>query len=173
MSDREAQIIGLIDNFRTIYRAMAKIMPSFLSELNVTYTQMLILGCVKENKGINLRELSAAMGITSSAAAQQVNNLVKRGFLVREENTPDRRFIKIRLSREMQKQFGVLRARFYEQSATLFDGISDDELARYCELHGMMVDQITEGCAVLRRQADQSPASGRKVPPAARRRAGK
>ena len=144
MLDRKEQIAGLIDNFRAVYKAMVKVAPSFLKELNITYSQMIILGFVKENEGISLKELAGTMGITSSAATQQVNNLVKRGYLVREESKTDRRFVKIRLSGEMDKQVGVFEAGFLEQFFTYFNGITDEELILYCELNSRIANQILQ-----------------------------
>ena len=100
MLDRKEQIAGFIENFHAVYQAMFKVVPFFLNELNITYTQMIILDFVRENEGISLKKLADTMGITSSAATQQVNNLVKKGYLVREENSVDRRLLKIRLSGE-------------------------------------------------------------------------
>jgi len=144
MLDRKDQIAGFIENFHAIYQAMVKGVPSILNELNITYTQMLILSFVKENEGISLKKLAGTMGITSSAATQQVNNLVKRSYLVREECNIDRRLVKIRLSGEMEKQIEVIKARFIEQLFTFFTGITDEELALCCKLHGRIADKILQ-----------------------------
>jgi DNA-binding MarR family transcriptional regulator len=142
--DREKQITDLIDNFRAVYKAMFKVAPSFLSELNITYTQMIILSLVKENEGLSLKELAGTLGITSSAATQQVNNLVKRGYLVREESGADRRFVKIHISREMDKQVGVFEARIMEQIFRFFDELTDEELALYCKLNSKIAKKIQQ-----------------------------
>ncbi len=144
MLDRKEQITGLIDNFRAVYKAMAKVAPSFLNELNITYAQMIILSLVKEHEGLSLKELAGILGITSSAATQQVNNLVKRGALVREESNADRRFIKIRLSGEMDKQVEVFEAKFMDQFPQFFTELNDEELALYCKLNGRIVKQILQ-----------------------------
>ncbi len=123
---------------------MIKVAPSFLNELNITYTQMIILSFVKENEGLSLKELAGTMGITSSAATQQVNNLVKKGYLVREESNADRRFVKIRLSGEMDKQVEVFEARFLEQFFKFFSELTDEELALYCKLNSKIANQILQ-----------------------------
>jgi DNA-binding MarR family transcriptional regulator len=144
MLNRQAQIESFIGNFHAIYQAMVKGVPSILNELNITYTQMLILGFVKENEGISLKKLAATMGITSSAATQQVNNLVKRGCLVREESNVDRRLVNIRLSGQMDKQIEVIKARFLGQLFTFFTGITDEELALCCKLHSRIANKILQ-----------------------------
>jgi DNA-binding MarR family transcriptional regulator len=142
MLDRKKQIAGIIENFNTIFHALFKVAPSLITELKITHTQIIILSFVKENEGISLKKLASAMGITSSAATQQVNSLVKKGYLIREESNVDRRLVKIRLSGEMDKQIEVCEAMFIEQLFTFFTGITDEELAVYGELNGKIAKQI-------------------------------
>jgi len=144
MLNRKEQIAGFIENFHAIYQAMVKGVPSILNELNITYTQMLILSFVKENEGISLKKLAATMGISSSAATQQVNILVKRGCLVREESNIDRRLVNIHLSGETEQQIEVIKARFLEQLYTFFTGITDEELALCSKLHSRIADKILQ-----------------------------
>jgi DNA-binding MarR family transcriptional regulator len=144
MIDRKEQIAGLIDNLRAVYKGMVKFGPSFLNELNITYAQMIILGLVRENEGISVKNLAATLGITSSAATQQVNNLVKRGYLVREESDIDRRLVRIRLTGAMDKQVEILEARLVEQFAPLLDTMTGEELSQYCLLTGKIASHILQ-----------------------------
>lgn len=142
MLDRRKQIADLIDSFRAVHKALFKIAPSFLSEHSMTYTQMVILSLVKGNEGLSVKELAGTLGITSSAATQQVDTLVKRGYLIREQSDADRRFVKIRLSGEMDKQVDIFQARFVQQFISFFNELSDEELALYCELNGRIANQM-------------------------------
>jgi DNA-binding MarR family transcriptional regulator len=144
MLDRKKQIAGIIENFNTIFHALIKVAPSLINELKITHTQMIILSIVKENEGISLKTLAGTLGITSSATTQQVNNMVKKGYLVREESNVDRRLVKIRLSGEMGKQIDICETLFLEQLFTFFTGITDEELASYCELNSKIVKQIQQ-----------------------------
>jgi DNA-binding MarR family transcriptional regulator len=144
MLNRKQQISSIIKNFHTIFQALFKVAPSFLSELKVTHTQMLILSFVKENEGISVKKLAGTMGISSSAATQQVNTLVKKEYLVREESNVDRRLVKIRLSGKMEKQIEKIEAMFLEQLFTVYSGISDEELALYSELNSKIANQIQQ-----------------------------
>jgi DNA-binding MarR family transcriptional regulator len=144
MPDRKVQIAGFIENSHAIYQAMVKVVHSILNELNITYTQIIILSIVKENEGISLKELAGTMRITSSAATQQVNNLVKKGYLTREESNIDRRVVKIRLSGEMDNRLEAIKTRFLEQLFAFFIGITDEELAQYCLLHNRIANQILQ-----------------------------
>jgi DNA-binding MarR family transcriptional regulator len=142
MIDRETKIENLLESFRTVHRKMAKVIQSMTSDLNITYTQLIILGMVKEHEGFSIKELSGLMGMSSSAATQQVDSLVKKGYLVREGNLTDRRAIKIRLSNEMLARFGEIKKHQMERLITLFETLSDQEIQTYCRLSQKITDGI-------------------------------
>ena len=142
--DRKVQIAGLVENFRALSKAMVKFGPSFLNELNITYTQMLILGLVKENEGISLKRLAGMMGTTSSAATQQVDNLVRRGYLLRQESDTDRRLVRVRLTGAMDRQVETMKTKFLEQLSPLFDRLTDRELAQYSALTSKIARQVLQ-----------------------------
>jgi DNA-binding MarR family transcriptional regulator len=144
MLNRKEQIAGFIENFHAVYQAMFKVVPFFFNELKITYTQVIILDFVRENEGISLKKLAGTMGISNSAATQQVNNLVKRGYLTREESKVDRRAVKIRLSGDMDKQLKKIKNRFLEQVLPFFTGITDEELALFCELSSRIANRIQQ-----------------------------
>jgi DNA-binding MarR family transcriptional regulator len=144
MMDRKKQIAILIENFHTIFQTLFKVAPSFINELKITPNQMIILSFVKQNEGISVKKLAGTMGITSSAATQQLNNLVKKGCLVREESNLDRRVIKIHLSGKISRKIEKIEATFLEQLFTVYSGITDEELALYCELNSKIADQIRQ-----------------------------
>jgi DNA-binding MarR family transcriptional regulator len=144
MINRKKQISDIIENFRTVYKAMARIAPSFFRNLDITPTQMFILSLVKENRGINLKELAAMLCISSSAATQQVNDLVKRGYLNREVNDTDRRYIKIKLCEEKCDQIRMFEDRMIEEFTVFFDDLTDEELALYRKLNNKITNYISQ-----------------------------
>ncbi len=123
---------------------MARIAPSFFRNLDITPTQMFILSLVKENRGINLKELAAMLCISSSAATQQVNDLVKRGYLNREVNDADRRYIKIKLCEEKSDQIRMFEDRMIEEFTVFFDDLTDEELALYRKLNNKITNYILQ-----------------------------
>jgi MarR family transcriptional regulator, organic hydroperoxide resistance regulator len=142
MLDRKKQITEIIEHFRAVYKALTRITPSLLIDLNITQTQMFILSLVKENEGLSLKELAGMLGISSSATTQQVNDLVQRGYLIRESNDADRRYIKIRLSEEMSNPIGVLEDRLIERFAECFSELTDEELVFYGKMNRKIANQI-------------------------------
>ncbi len=144
MINRKKQISDIIENFRTVYKAMARIAPSFFRNLDISPTQMFILSLLKENQGISLKELADMLYISSSAATQQVNDLVKRGYLNRETNDADRRYIKIKLCEERSDQIRLFEDRMIEEFTGLFDELTDDELSLYRKLNNKITHQILQ-----------------------------
>jgi MarR family transcriptional regulator, organic hydroperoxide resistance regulator len=144
MPDRKKQITGIIENFRAVFKAMTRITPPLLSKLDITQTQMFILSLVKENEGLSLKELAAMLGISSSAATQQVNDLVERGYLNREINDADRRFVKISLSETMSNPIGVFEDSLIERFSDIFNEFSDEELEIYSNLNRKIASQIQQ-----------------------------
>ena len=121
---------------------MARIAPSFFRNLDITPTQMFILSLVKENRGISLKELADMLCISSSAATQQVNDLVKRGYLNREINDADRRYIKIKLCEEKSDQIRMFEDKMIEEFTVFFDELTDEELALYRKLNNKITSYI-------------------------------
>ncbi len=144
MPDRKQQISGILENIYAVYQAMVKIAPAILNELGITHTQMFILRFIKENEDVSLKKLAGTMGITSSAATQQVNNLVKRGYVVREESNIDRRLVKISLSEKMDKRIEKIEAMFLDQLYVFFNVLNDEELALYYRLQSRIAGQIIQ-----------------------------
>jgi len=61
--------------------------------------------------------------------------LVKNGYLVRENNPKDHRFVQIAPSEKTITQIKKFKARFLKKVATLFDNLSDNELIQYNKLN--------------------------------------
>ena len=142
--DRKKQIEGIVESIYAVSQAMVKIAPAIFRELNITHTQMFILNYIKGNEDINIKKLASTMGITSSAATQQVNNLVRKGYLFREEDNSDRRLVKIRLSEKMERKIEKVQSMFLEQIYTFFDKITDDELEFYYRLQSKIAEQALQ-----------------------------
>jgi DNA-binding MarR family transcriptional regulator len=126
--NRNKQIEDILLSFRTINQAIMKMSPTFLNKLGITITQMIILNLVENNKDISIKKLAERMDITSSAATQQVNILVKKGFLVREESNIDRRLVNIHTSEELDKKMETIKVTLLEQLYPIFSEITDEEL---------------------------------------------
>ncbi|MBI2906739.1 MAG: MarR family transcriptional regulator [Chloroflexi bacterium] len=105
---------------------------------------MRILRTVKNSPGIGIKELATSLSITSSAATQQVDNLVRKGYLTRKANTEDRRSLNLRLSANLSNRLEEIETAFIEEMIGRFGVLSDDELAAYAELNRRIANTILE-----------------------------
>jgi DNA-binding MarR family transcriptional regulator len=139
--DRKEQIGELLANLNALRRMVMRYRDSYLKQRNITYSQAWVLHVVREHDGIGLKEIAGLLGITSSAATQLADTLVKRGYLSRERSPEDRRALKVRLSDQGKKQVDVLQMKNLEK---LFDVFDDEELLKYCELNKKIINRILE-----------------------------
>ena len=103
-------------------------------EMGINFPQLRILFRVRSHPGIDLRTLAEQMGISVSGASQQVDKLVARGFLVREDDPDDRRRLSLELTERGQQATGeISRATrsFIESALTV---LSESELADFHRL---------------------------------------
>ena len=144
MLDRKSKIEDLVEDFHALHQKMLKMGQDFSVRLQITFTEMLVLRIVKEREGIGIKELASILSITSSAATQQVDNLVRKGFLVRAADATDRRSLRISLSPEMTKKAGVLKRQGISKLNAVFAALNDEEFLTYCALSKKIANRVLE-----------------------------
>jgi len=108
-------------------------------EMGINFPQLRILFRVRSRPGIDLRTLAEQMGISASGASQQVDKLVERGFLVREDDPDDRRRLSLELTERGQQATGEISKAtrsFIESALTV---LSEDELSDFHRLLGRVL----------------------------------
>jgi DNA-binding MarR family transcriptional regulator len=101
-----------------------------LKKIPITYSQWQVLNLVRKHDGMNIKHLAGLLDITSSAATQIVDGLVKKGFLSRSRCKVDRRIQEIALSKRSVMQL----ERSMQKICPIFEVLEDDELIDYCRL---------------------------------------
>ncbi|MBI5530499.1 MAG: MarR family transcriptional regulator [Candidatus Doudnabacteria bacterium] len=128
--DRKQTVQSLMQNMGTLGRAAmgrwgadgntAKNMP--------TRAQIGVLFTVWHEERLSIKELAQKFSMSSSAATQLVNGLVKEGLLVRTEDKIDRRKITIALTAKGKKDIELLKKKRYQTIERLVSPLSDHEL---------------------------------------------
>ncbi len=145
----------LLHDTATLYSRASRVLDPVRLQawegMGVTFPQLRILFRVRAQPGIDVRGLAGGLGISPSAASQQVDKLVARGMLHRTENPDDRRHVRIELTELGEQAAGEIsrasRAHVESVLATLADG----ELA---DLHRLL-DRVLTAAAL-----HPAPASG-------------
>ncbi len=104
-------------------------------EMGINFPQLRILFRVRAHPGIDLRTLAEHMGISASAASQQVDKLVDRNFVLRKDDPEDRRRLSLELTERGRQATGEISraSRSYLESA--LSSLSSDELT---DLHRIL-----------------------------------
>ena len=144
MLDRKSKIEDLVGDFRALHQKMVKTGQDLSAKLQITFTEMIVLRIVEDHAGIGIKELAGILGITSSAATQQVDGLVRKGYLVRAAAAQDRRSLQISLSPEMAKKINVLKRQGVSKLNSVFAALNDEEFLTYCALSKKIANQILE-----------------------------
>lgn len=89
---------------------------------------------------MSVTEVAKILGITSSTVTQLVNELVKKENVVRKEGDPDRRLLSLKLSEKSKKQISKMRTENIKWLMSMFECLSDKELAEYAKLYKKISD---------------------------------
>ena len=97
-------------------------------EMGINFPQLRILFRVRSHPGIDLRSLAEQMGISASAASQQVDKLVERDLLLRQDDPEDRRRLSLELTERGQQATGEISRASHSYVESALSCLTDDEL---------------------------------------------
>jgi len=143
MTNRKKIIEDLLQNMHAMRH---KLMVGYTTkkEVAITPSQSFVLRFVAKNSSANVKAITQALNITSSAATQLVDGLVDKGYLVRKDNPDDRRIITLSLSLKAKKLFKEFKEQRLQKMMEIFDVLTDEELTRYAVLNKKLVDFISK-----------------------------
>lgn len=107
MEEKEIQIV---DSFRVLAKNIVNFFESYLlKESNISCSELSILKTLyeseKEDRKMNITELSSSLKITKSATSQLVTKLEKKGFVKRKINLFDKKIYYICLTEEGKSSY--------------------------------------------------------------------
>lgn len=152
MKTRKQYIEGITEDMQIIRRKLVaqwSAKPYKLGDdknlrIKITSSQWSALAIVMRHEKINITELAEMLGVTASAATQLVDQLVVKGYLVREDKVSDRRTLSLSLSNLCKKKISEMRAKHTDQFKYMFDVLSDKELEQYDSLNKKIIERILE-----------------------------
>jgi len=108
----------------------------------VTNAQGQIVVCIAKTPGVGIKEVASRLNITSSAVTQLVDGLVRNGLITREQDSRDRRALRLALTRQ-----GIAECRRFEQmradrASELLASLSDDDLTTLERLLAQVLGQL-------------------------------
>ena len=109
-------------------KAMGPRKECFLHQHGLTGPQLHILYALAHVGNFNVKEIAAKMGVTSSAATQIIEGLVKAGYVERNQDEHDRRIVHVEFSVPGKRKFENIRRAHMERVCLLFNVLSDSEI---------------------------------------------
>ena len=142
MENRKKIVEEITEALYSIRRKIASEMHHVSNEMQITHPQWIVLHHVKKSGMINIKDLANLLEITSSAATQIVDGLVKKEFLLRKRNKEDRRILNIELSDKAINKFNSIKSASFNTLSALFDVLDDEELQKYRDLNNKIASRI-------------------------------
>ena len=142
MNNRRKIVEEITEDLYSIRRKMASETHSLFDEMQITHPQWIVLHHVKRSNIISIKDLANLLNITSSAATQIVDGLVKRELLLRKRNKEDRRILDIELSGKAISKFDSIKSTSFSTLSALFDVLDDGELKKYRDLNNKIASRI-------------------------------
>jgi DNA-binding MarR family transcriptional regulator len=145
VEERRKIIEEITETLYSIRRKIASETHQLFDELQITHPQWIVIHYVKKSGTINIKDLANILEITSSAATQIVDGLVKKDLLLRNRNKDDRRILNIKLSPKAQGRFKSIKNTSFNTLSGLFDALDDNELKNYRDLNRKIASSIPDG----------------------------
>lgn len=144
MSSRKQHIEDIVENMYAIKRRIvactlikAGEKPSIAS---ITPAQWAIIKAISEKEKATTGTVAETLQISSSAATQLVEGLVENGYVVREVDKADRRASILKIPAAHKEKMAQMKAATTERLTTLFDVLSDDDIALYATLNKKIIE---------------------------------
>ncbi len=140
--NRTHHIQELLEGFHVIQQKMLEKHKPMIGMSQITFSQWRVIEIVDRVGKASIKEIHTKLGITSSAATQLVNELVKKKYVIRQIDPEDKRISSIVLSIQMSKLFKRLKDENLDRTIELFQALSDQEFIEYMNLNKKIIKNI-------------------------------
>lgn len=144
MINRKDKTLELMEIFRDLHKSSKFKLMGHKNCPPVTLAQWGVLAILQQNQSASVKEIAKGLNITSSAATQLTDGLVKKGFVLRTQNKDDRRKLTLTLSEKTRKQVEQMHAESVNIFTKLFDSLSDKEFEQFFNLHVKVLKGINK-----------------------------
>lgn len=140
MKHSAKELQEILEGFHTVKRALeTKHASCGVGMPTITNAQWLALGVISRHKEASIKDIYSTLGVTSSAATQVVNDLVKMGLVTKKANATDARGVVVALSPKTKRMMTALHKVMLENMSSLFSVLTKEEFKTYRALHAKLV----------------------------------
>jgi len=141
MPKRSYYIELIAESFHNIKQSLAeRATPSH--KMRITPSQSFVLQFAAKHAESSVKDIAESMFMTSSAATQLIDGLVKNGYLTRKDNPDDRRESILALTAKARSGFSKMKKDRMEKAKEVFSVLSEEELATYLSLNRKIMDNL-------------------------------
>ena len=144
MTRREDQVRAFLEDMQTLKRLGVFKVPHDPHMPKITPAQWNALFYVAESRQSTVKEVARTLGVTSSAATQLIDGLVRGGLVVRCPSREDRRIVNLELSQKSRGQVERLQKSAHKSFLKLFEVLNDKEFAQYLQLNKKIVERFSK-----------------------------
>ena len=125
-----------------LQRLMFSKKDSFLTKYKLSRPQMVVMYFISEGGSKTIKDIAEIMNISSSAATQMIEGLVRNGFLERVVHPTDRRSVQISMSKIGKKTFDQFKIQHLRQMQNLLVSLSDAEIELLLKIPAKILKQL-------------------------------
>ena len=142
IADRKHKVETLLEGFRTMRRCFVFGAEETSASPRITASQWGVLMLIAHHGQSTVKDVSLALGITSSAATQLIDGLVKNAYVTREADPNDRRAVSLTLSNKSKNQVEKMKKQAVQKFLRAFAVLDDAEFEQYYALNKKIVDSF-------------------------------
>jgi DNA-binding MarR family transcriptional regulator len=150
--DRRILIKQILKLSEAIFQEVKPIIPSEWLTSDVTVAQLRVLLVLYAKGSSRMSAIASYIGIAISTATSIVDNLVKKGLVIRSDDPEDRRLVICELSREGQKLISRLWMLGRAQIEKLLQGLTLEQLKKAAEVTGFILSSATSNSKVAQEE---------------------
>jgi len=126
--NREEQVKNFFEEIAKLQRLIFSRKDAFLTKHKLSRPQMVVMYFLSEGGSKSIKDIAEIMNISSSAATQMIEGLVRNGFLERVVHPTDRRSVQISISKVGKKKFDEFKIQMLRQMQNLLATLTDAEI---------------------------------------------
>lgn len=132
---REELLQTLIDKMISTMKSMHAGHCFSFGDLKLSRPQASILFFIdKHQDGVSAKELATFLNVTSGAITQFIDPLVEDKLVKREEDSQDRRLIRITLTKETKLKLNTFKKKYHKSVSATFDALTEPEIEQFIHL---------------------------------------
>lgn len=115
----------------------------------VTTSQCFLVVEIGRSPGICVKELAKVLKLDKSAVSRAVEELVQKGFVIREPSKTDRRSVVLTLTKEGEARFNKIENDMYDKFKEVFSRIPKDKQDQVLEalrIYNEACDKVEDKC---------------------------